>query len=76
MSAVFAPSLNTFPSDLSGDSQVAKLRVPPHSIEAESSVMMVGRGKYFDIYNSADYAKVNEIQKARVSESFGDLGIF
>ncbi len=39
MSAVFTPSLNTFPSDLSGDSQVAKLRVPPHSIEAESSVL-------------------------------------
>ncbi len=39
MSAVFAPSLNNFPSDLSGDSQVAKLRVPPHSIEAESSVL-------------------------------------
>jgi replicative DNA helicase len=39
MSAVFAPSLNTFPSDLAGDSQVAKLRVPPHSIEAESSVL-------------------------------------
>ena len=37
MSAVFAPSLNAFPSELSGDSQVAKLRVPPHSIEAESS---------------------------------------
>jgi replicative DNA helicase len=39
MSAVFTPSLNTFPFDLSGDSQVAKLRVPPHSIEAESSVL-------------------------------------
>ena len=39
MSAVFSPSLNTFPSDLYGDSQVAKLRVPPHSIEAESSVL-------------------------------------
>jgi replicative DNA helicase len=39
MSAVFSPSLNTFPSDLDGDSQVAKLRVPPHSIEAESSVL-------------------------------------
>lgn len=39
MSAVFAPSLNPFPSELSGDSQVAKLRVPPHSIEAESSVL-------------------------------------
>ena len=39
MSAVFAPSLNTLPFDLSGDSQVAKLRVPPHSIEAESSVL-------------------------------------
>jgi replicative DNA helicase len=39
MSAVFSPPLNTFPSDLAGDSQVAKLRVPPHSIEAESSVL-------------------------------------
>jgi replicative DNA helicase len=39
MSAVFAPSVNPFPFDLSGDSQVAKLRVPPHSIEAESSVL-------------------------------------
>jgi replicative DNA helicase len=39
MSAVFPPSLNTYPSDLPGDSQVAKLRVPPHSIEAESSVL-------------------------------------
>ena len=39
MSAVFATSLNAFPSELSGDSQVAKLRVPPHSIEAESSVL-------------------------------------
>ncbi|WP_396440802.1 replicative DNA helicase [Limnohabitans sp.] len=39
MSAVFAPSLNTFPANLSNDSQVAKLRVPPHSIEAESSVL-------------------------------------
>lgn len=39
MSAVFVPSLSPFPSDLSGDNQVAKLRVPPHSIEAESSVL-------------------------------------
>ena len=39
MSAVFATSLNSFPSDFSGDSQVASLRVPPHSIEAESSVL-------------------------------------
>jgi replicative DNA helicase len=39
MSAVFAPSLNALSSELSGDSQVAKLRVPPHSIEAESSVL-------------------------------------
>jgi replicative DNA helicase len=39
MSAVFGPSLNTFPANLSNDSQVAKLRVPPHSIEAESSVL-------------------------------------
>ncbi len=39
MSAVFSPHLNEFPSDLSSDSQIAKLRVPPHSIEAESSVL-------------------------------------
>ena len=39
MSAVFANSLNTFNSDLSGDNPVAKLRVPPNSIEAESSVL-------------------------------------
>ena len=39
MSASFSPPLNTFPADLSTDSQVAKLRVPPHSIEAESSVL-------------------------------------
>ncbi|MDI9232627.1 replicative DNA helicase [Limnohabitans lacus] len=39
MSAVFSNHLNEFPTDLSSDSQVAKLRVPPHSIEAESSVL-------------------------------------
>lgn len=39
MSAVFASPLNTFSPDLTSDSQVAKLRVPPHSIEAESSVL-------------------------------------
>lgn len=39
MSAVFASSLNSFNSDLAGDNPVAKLRVPPHSIEAESSVL-------------------------------------
>ena len=39
MSAVFSPHLCEFPSDLSSDSQIAKLRVPPHSIEAESSVL-------------------------------------
>jgi replicative DNA helicase len=39
MSAVFSPQLNEFPSELSSDSQIAKLRVPPHSIEAESSVL-------------------------------------
>ena len=39
MSAVFSPHLSEFPSDLSSDSQIAKLRVPPHSIEAESSVL-------------------------------------
>jgi replicative DNA helicase len=39
MSAVFSPPLSEFSSDLSSDSQIAKLRVPPHSIEAESSVL-------------------------------------
>ena len=39
MSAVFTPHFNEFPADLSSDSQIAKLRVPPHSIEAESSVL-------------------------------------
>jgi len=39
MSAVFVPALSSFPADLSADSQVARLRVPPHSIEAESSVL-------------------------------------
>ncbi len=39
MSAVPPPFLSEFSSDLSSDSQIAKLRVPPHSIEAESSVL-------------------------------------
>jgi replicative DNA helicase len=39
MSAVYPPHLSEFPADLSSDSQIAKLRVPPHSIEAESSVL-------------------------------------
>jgi replicative DNA helicase len=39
MSAVFTSHLSEFPAELSSDSQIAKLRVPPHSIEAESSVL-------------------------------------
>ena len=39
MSAVFSTHLSEFPSNLSSDSQIAKLRVPPNSIEAESSVL-------------------------------------
>ncbi|WP_416548697.1 replicative DNA helicase [Limnohabitans sp. DCL3] len=39
MSAAFSPLLSEFPADLSSDHQIAKLRVPPHSIEAESSVL-------------------------------------
>jgi replicative DNA helicase len=39
MSAVFSIPMSEFPADLSSDSQVANLRVPPHSIEAESSVL-------------------------------------
>lgn len=39
MSAVFPDHLNELPIDFSADQQVAQLRVPPHSIEAESSVL-------------------------------------
>ena len=39
MSAVFSDHLNDLPIDFSADPQVAQLRVPPHSIEAESSVL-------------------------------------
>ncbi len=39
MSAVFPDHLNDLPIDFSADQQVAQLRVPPHSIEAESSVL-------------------------------------
>ncbi len=39
MSAVFSDHLNALPIDFSADQQVAQLRVPPHSIEAESSVL-------------------------------------
>ena len=37
MSAVYSDHLNELPIDFSTDQQVAQLRVPPHSIEAESS---------------------------------------
>ncbi len=39
MSAVYSDHLNELPIDFSADQQVAQLRVPPHSIEAESSVL-------------------------------------
>src|SRR5574343_186025 len=39
MSAVYSDHLNELPIDFSADHQVAHLRVPPHSIEAESSVL-------------------------------------
>jgi replicative DNA helicase len=39
MSAVFSDRLNDLPMDFPMDPQVAQLRVPPHSIEAESSVL-------------------------------------
>ena len=39
MSAVYSDPLNDLPIDFSVDQQVAQLRVPPHSIEAESSVL-------------------------------------
>lgn len=46
------------------------------NIAAESTVMLVGRGEYFDICNSDDYITVQQQQKARVLASMGDLGIF
>ena len=39
MSAVFSDHSHDLPIDFSTDQQVAQLRVPPHSIEAESSVL-------------------------------------
>ena len=39
MSVVYSDHLNALPIDFSADQQVAQLRVPPHSIEAESSVL-------------------------------------
>ena len=39
MSAVYSDHLNDLPIDFSSDQQVVQLRVPPHSIEAESSVL-------------------------------------
>ena len=39
MSAVYSPSLSDSTLNISSDSQIAQLRVPPHSIEAESSVL-------------------------------------
>ncbi len=39
MSAVYSDHLNALPIDFPVDPQVAQLRVPPHSIEAESSVL-------------------------------------
>jgi DNA-binding transcriptional regulator/RsmH inhibitor MraZ len=46
------------------------------NIKAESSVFLVGRGDYFEIYNATDYPKVDQSQKARVFASMADLGIF
>ena len=39
MSVVYSPSLPNSTLNISSDSQIAQLRVPPHSIEAESSVL-------------------------------------
>lgn len=46
------------------------------NIKAESSIVLVGRGDYFEIYNSSDYPTIDRSQKARVFESMADLGIF
>ncbi|MBK6866494.1 MAG: replicative DNA helicase [Burkholderiales bacterium] len=39
MSSVFPPSLTDLSDDAPFDRQIAQLRIPPHSIEAESSVL-------------------------------------
>ncbi len=39
MSAVYSSSLSDSTLNITSDSQIAQLRVPPHSIEAESSVL-------------------------------------
>ena len=39
MSAVVSPFLSAVPDDFGSDRQVAQLRIPPHSIESESSVL-------------------------------------
>jgi replicative DNA helicase len=39
MSAVLSPHLSAVPDDFPPDRQIAQLRIPPHSIEAESSVL-------------------------------------
>ena len=39
MSAVISPFLSAVPDDFPSDRQIAQLRIPPHSLEAESSVL-------------------------------------
>jgi DNA-binding transcriptional regulator/RsmH inhibitor MraZ len=46
------------------------------NISAESNVILVGRGRYFDICNAGDYAKIKEAQKANVNEKFSKIKIF
>ncbi|PAW60142.1 MAG: hypothetical protein B9S37_10630 [Verrucomicrobiia bacterium Tous-C3TDCM] len=46
------------------------------NISAESNVILVGRGRYFDICNADDYAKIKEAQKANVNEKFSKIKIF
>lgn len=46
------------------------------NIAAEAAVTLVGRGDYFDIFSAVDYDSARQLQKARVQESMGDLGIF
>jgi DNA-binding transcriptional regulator/RsmH inhibitor MraZ len=45
-------------------------------IAAESNVILAGRGRYFDIFNTDSYAKIKTAQKANVNEKFSKSKIF
>ena len=61
MSSVFPPSFPDLGDDAPPDRQVAQLRIPPHSIEAESSVLgglLLDNGAWdrvADLINDSDF---------------------